>query len=234
MLGLLYASIAVLLLLFLGIAIVPVFLYKSKTVFKISSVDIWIFGTAIIFLPVIAVFLYAQWGASHQLAQFYAISQATATAQQKQGDKLEAKSVLAKLLGYLKVHPNDAKGWYLLGRLYLDQNAVEKATEAFKHSFENDPENTEVMAQYAQALYLNHRHQFTPEAITLVQNVLSEDPKNATALNLLAIDAFTHQRYAVAITYWQRLRNQYPEDSEAFRSFTQAIEASKKKNSQNK
>jgi cytochrome c-type biogenesis protein CcmH len=228
MLGLLYFLIASLLLVFLAIATIPVFLYKRKIAFKHLSVDIGIFSVAITLLPVIAIFLYAQWGASQQLAQFYAISKVAATMQQKQGGKLEVKEVIAKLVGYLNVHPNDAKGWYLLGRLYLDQNAIAKASESFKHSLANDPQNTEVMAQYAQALYLNDHHRLTPETMALIQKVLTEDSKNATLLNLLAMDAFTHRRYAVATTYWKRLRSQYPEDSQAFRSLTQAIEESEK------
>lgn len=225
---LLYFFFALLLCAFLAVFFIPVMGYGRKALFERPCTDSWIFGIAAILSPVAAVLFYLKWGASEQLARSYAISRVTTTITNPSSDLHQINQVIQKFLNYLALHPRDAKGWYLLGRLYLDRGNAVKAAEAFKHSFENDLQNTQVMAQYAEALYLVHR-QLTSESLLLVQKVLSQDAKNVTVLNLLAMDAFLHHRYALAIIYWQRLRNQYPEDSAEFNTLTQAIEICKKK-----
>jgi cytochrome c-type biogenesis protein CcmH len=224
-----YFLIAILLSIFLACLIIPVIMHSGKTLFKNPRADSWIFGVAVILVPVAAILLYREWGASHQLAESYAMSRAVTEMSAQSGNINQVDQVIRQFLNYLTSHPHDAKGWYLLGRLYFDQGNVVKAATAFKNSFENDPQNSEVMAEYAQALYLLHHQQLTNESLQLVQKVLSEDSKNVTVLNLLAMDAFLHHRYALAMTYWKRLRTQYPEGSAEFKTLTHAIEICKKK-----
>lgn len=229
MMLLLYFCIAVLICIFLAALLMPVMIHSGKSLFESSRADVWIFGVTIILVPIAAVSLYFHWGASEQLAESYAISRAINSMPNQSFNTHQINQVTQKFLSYLNEHPRDAKGWYLLGRLYLDQGDVAKAAASFKHSFENDSQNSEMMAEYAQALYLSHHQQMTPEILQLIQNVLSQDAKNVTVLNLLAMDAFSHHRYALAMTYWKRLRNQYPEVSEEFNTLTKAIEICRKK-----
>lgn len=220
---LLYGLIIILLMVFLTIGITPLVAYYRGFLQK-PSIDLGIVTIAFIAMPIIAVFLYLHWGASQQLNEFYTISQTVSTLHQK----TNVQEVSEKLQHYLDSHPNDAKGWYLLGRLDLDQNQIKQALISFKKSLLQDPENIEVQGQYVQALYLMH-HRFTKESMEYIENILSKDPKNTTVLNLLATDAFAHHRYAIAILYWQRLRNQYPENSQEFRLLSEAIDISKKR-----
>lgn len=224
----LYVSIAFLLLVFLAISLAPLMVYIRKTGFEKPRTDLWLFGIATLLSLMLAIFLYTQWGASQSLAKFYAMSEAASVDNKKLSGKKEIQQVTEKLMNYLNRHPKDAKGWYLLGRLYLDQNNVAKAVEAFKLSLANDPQNTELMVQYAQALYLRENH-LSHESMHFVQTALSQDPQNVTALNLLAVDAFKNHRYEMAITYWKRLRNHYAEDSQEFHSLTKAINIAESK-----
>ncbi len=102
---------------------------------------------------------------AHNLAESYAISRALAAISVKSDKIDQVEQVVQKFLSYLAAHPEDAKGWYLLGRLYLDQGNVVKAADAFKHSLKNDPKNGEIMAQYAQTLYFLHHQELTDEAL---------------------------------------------------------------------
>jgi len=223
----LYFFIAVLLSIFLAIVGIPLFVYNKKISFKKPRMDIWFFLGTIGLVSMSTILLYLKWGASEQLSESYAVFQAVA-AMSNRSEKIDQAQVIQKFLEYLTAHPHDAKGWYLLGRLYLDQGEVVKGTAALKHSFESDPQNVEIMAQYAQALYFLHHQKLTTESLKLVQSVLSQDPKNTVVLNLLAMDAFLHHRYALAITYWERLRSQYTEGTPEFKMITEAIEVSRK------
>jgi cytochrome c-type biogenesis protein CcmH len=225
---LLYSLIALLLCVFLAVLLVPIMMQSGRVLIENPRADTWIFAAVLIFIPVAAILLYLKWGASKALEESYAISR-TAAAISSSADKGQLDQVTQKFLNYLNLHPHDAKGWYLLGRLYLDQGNIVKAAASFKHSFENDPKNSDIMAQYAEALYLLHDQKLTEESLQLVQKVLSQDAKNVTALNLLAMDAFLHHRYQLAMTYWQKLRGQYPENSPEFKTLTQAIEICKGK-----
>jgi|GEM_PF-4857339 len=226
---LLYFLIAVLLSIFLVALLIPIMIHGGKNWFTTPSKDTWIFSVVVILVPIFALLLYFQLGASKQLSESYAISRAASAVSNQSFDVHQIDQVTQKFLHYLTQHPQDAKGWYLLGRLYLDQGNIASAVMSFKHSFDNDPQNSEVMAQYAQALYLFHHQQLTAETLQLVQKVLSQDPKNVTVLNLLAMDAFSHRRYALAMTYWKRLRSQYPAGSAEFNTLTKAIEICEKK-----
>lgn len=225
----LYLFIALLLFAFLAIACVPVFVYTRKTLFDRSQRDIWIFVGAVGLVPIAAIVLYLKWGASTQLAESYAMSRAIASISTKSDKVDQVGLVIQRFLSYLAAHPEDAKGWYLLGRLYLDQGNLVKAADAFKHSLKHDPKNTEVMAQYAQTLYFLNHQQLTDQSLHLVQIVLSQDPKNSVVLNLLAMDAFSHHRYALAMTYWQRLQSQYSQNTPEFNTLTTAIDICKKR-----
>jgi cytochrome c-type biogenesis protein CcmH len=41
------------------------------------------------------------------------------------------QQIIAKLEQHLQQHPDSAEGWYLLGKLYLDQQQMDKAKIAF-------------------------------------------------------------------------------------------------------
>ncbi len=68
--------------------------------------------------------------------------------------------------------------------------------------------------QYAEAIYLE-KQQITPLAQDLLNQILIQQPRHPTALNLLAIGAFQQGDYQQAIDYWQKLLQQQPADSKA-------------------
>lgn len=185
---------------------------------------------SIFLLLIIAIILYIQWGNYQGLSEFYTLSNTSKNEGQKTFDHAQIQAVTQKFIVYLKTHSQDTKGWFLLGRLYMDQGKYQQAADAFKQSYLTDKGKIpEVMSQYAQALYLLHHQQLNAESLRLVQATLSQDSQNVTALNLLAMDAFQHHRYTLAMVYWKRLRNQYVEESPEFKTLTTAIEVCEKK-----
>ena len=54
------------------------------------------------------------------------------------GDYVDADKWLTKMLGWT---PNDAEGWYLLGRTKYNENRFAEAVEAFQHCLKLDPRN---------------------------------------------------------------------------------------------
>lgn len=225
----LYCCIALLLTAFLLFLLPPILAQGRTTFIEKSGKDTYLFLIAIILLPIAAILFYWHWGASQPLAQFYAQSNPTKTTANLPMDAKQIKAITQKFIDYLNRHPQDAKGWYLLGRLYFDQGNLAQAAKALAHSLKIDETHTEVMAQYVYILYFLHQQKFTPESLVWVNKVLRQDANNPTLLNLFAADAFSHHHYQLAITYWQRLQSQYPQNSPEFLAITRAIEACHKK-----
>lgn len=124
----------------------------------------------------------------------------------------------------LQRNPNDAHGWYLLGRLYLHDNQWAKAIAALTDANRLQPNNTDTQLSLAEALYLHHQPQQAQQTKTILQALLRRDPSNPGALNLLALLAYQEQHYQRAIDMWQALWNQMPADSDAAITLQKAIQ----------
>ncbi len=62
------------------------------------------------------------------------------------------EQVIEKMREHLEKDPNSAKGWYLLGRLYVSTNKLESAVSAFKKASMLEPDNLLYQTQYSQLL----------------------------------------------------------------------------------
>lgn len=124
----------------------------------------------------------------------------------------------------LQQNPNDAHGWYLLGRLYLHDNLWAEAIAAFTDANRLQPNNVDTELSLAEALYLHHQPQQTRQAQAILQSLLRRDPSNPGALNLLALLAYQEQHYQRAIDLWQALWNQMPADSDTAITLQKAMQ----------
>lgn len=131
--------------------------------------------------------------------------------------------LIDRLKARLNEDPKQARGWYLLGRLYASQGQWQKAAEAFSTAHQLSPDDESATVNYAQSLWeLNHQH-FEAQIQALLKALLQKNPKQPDALALLAIVAFKDHHYQQAIDYWQRLLHLAPEQSEEAEMIRKAI-----------
>lgn len=52
--------------------------------------------------------------------------------------------IINRIQARLKIDPNDAKGWFILGKLYLMKNNIKAAKPALEKAHQLQPENTEI------------------------------------------------------------------------------------------
>ena len=93
------------------------------------------------------------------------------------------EAVIQKLKGLAEQHPDNPKGWYLLGRLYFSTEQFGSAVQAFSKAYAITPDDNNTAIQYAQALFLLHNKKFTPKARHLLRDV----PVSYTHLTLPTI-----------------------------------------------
>lgn len=124
----------------------------------------------------------------------------------------------------LQQNPNDAHGWYLLGRLALHDTQWQEAIAAFDRANHLQPNQPDTLLSLAEALYLSHQPQAAQRAKSVLQPLLQRDPSNPGALNLLALFAYQEQHYQRAIDLWQNLLNQTPAGSDTAIALQKAIQ----------
>lgn len=179
-----------------------------------------------IFLPLIFVFAmtgYMYWGSFGLWRAHQHALRAQQMAEQIMHSINGPKELIAKLRAKLTDGPQSAKGWYLLGRLYLSQGESAAAVSAFAKAYAFKPQNTRFAVNYAQSLWENNHQQFNPEIRKIFSQVLKQNPNQADALAMLAVDAYARGDYPLARTCWKRLLTLVPEGSEEAKAIRLAI-----------
>lgn len=185
-----------------------------------SRLDKVISVAIMVFLPVGALLLYHHWGAMDALSRYWTAQLTHVTSPEQ---------VVEELKNHLKDHPNSAKGWYLLGRLYLGQNEFMQAKAVLSKAHELKPNNPEYTVAYAEAAFFADGKKLNTENRALLNQVLNRFPNNIGAVNLLAIDAYNQEHYSEAVHYWERLLPFFSADSEEEKMLLKMIAEAQKK-----
>lgn len=167
-----------------------------------------------------AVSAYWHWGSGQQWVAFEKSKTRKQQVAKVMQDFKNPQQVIDKLKSHLVQDPNSAKGWFLLGRLYMSQNQLEQAIDAFNKSLDLQPGSLQTQLNLSQALiYANQNEQ----ALEIVNVVLSQSPKQGDALSLKAMAAYNLKDYTTAIENWRKLLPLLPANSKESRLIEQAI-----------
>jgi cytochrome c-type biogenesis protein CcmH/NrfG len=147
---------------------------------------------------------------------------------QKQAKKMlrsikSPDELITKLKQKLDNTPKSAKGWYLLGRLYVNQNDFTQATEAFAKAYKLAPDNEQYVVNYIHGLWKLNNQQFNSRILGLLKDLLDHSPNQPDALAMLAMNSFLSHDYEGAINYWQRLLKLTAPQSEEASAIHKAI-----------
>lgn len=90
------------------------------------------------------------------------------------------------------------------------------------------PDDPQPLVDYADVMAMANGGRLLGKPEQLVAHALRADPNNAKALALAGTVAFDKQDFALAIKYWERLRNSMPKDSEFVKSVEASITAARR------
>ncbi|WP_191577311.1 c-type cytochrome biogenesis protein CcmI [Achromobacter insolitus] len=165
-------------------------------------------------VPVAAVLLYGQLG-NPRAAATIAMAQAPEPhAQEADNDMALAINALAQRL---RASPDDADGWYMLGRSYETLGRYNDAIAAYQQVLRLVPGQPVVLADLADALLSARQGQPDEDSIAAVAQALQAEPDQPKALALAGMMALRRGDAAEALTHWERLQRLLPADSEAAR-----------------
>lgn len=206
----LLACFLIILMLALGVALYP--LRKTRLA--------WLLAPVLLVLISIA---YWHWGAWPEWASYLQAREKQQRVQAMLKSMHDPSQLIDKLKATLQKQPNSARGWYLLGRLYVSQNEWQLANDAFAKAHELEPNDEKITVNYAQNLWQINHQTFDKTSRALLTDVLKRNANQPDALAMLAMDAYKRRAYQQAIDYWQRLLKLIPPHSEEAQAIRKAI-----------
>lgn len=152
---------------------------------------------------------YSMWGGFSQLNTYQTVKRSQQQSLALLKDIKSPAELIAKLENHLVKNPDSARGWYLLGRVYVSQNMSKEAFISFSKAYKLETNDDAITVNYAQALIENG----DKNGVDILEKLLVKKPQQADALALLAMDAYNQGKPQVATKYWQRLLETLPEGS---------------------
>ena len=163
--------------------------------------NFWLPVVLTLILPLIAFGLYFQFGASQKLG--IPSRDLMAQSMSREIEALEQRLI---------AEPENAEGWFLLGRTYFAVARYKDAHGAFVRVEKLVGAHPAILGQQAQALFFLNGNQMTVEVQALVDRALASDPQDSTTLGLLGVNAYEQGDYRGAINLWQKILDSGRED----------------------
>jgi cytochrome c-type biogenesis protein CcmH len=183
-------------------------------------------------VPLAAVALYLQLG---NRAAIRGVDSASvppaATASSSDAASAEQRRVegnVAALAKRLEQNPNDAAGWQMLANSYTTMEKYSEASAAFAKATALKPDDADLLASYAFALAMANGRRLAGQPAELLRQALKVDPENPKALQLAGSAAYEARNYQGAVTYWVKLQQKTPPDSELGRALVEQIAEARK------
>jgi cytochrome c-type biogenesis protein CcmH len=120
--------------------------------------------------------------------------------------KPDVEKLVANLHAKMKLNPENAQGWYMLGRSYMLMQRYDGAIEAYENLFRLQPEEADVMVMLADALSMKQQGKMTGRPEALINKALEKVPNNTTALWLSGMALEQKGSLQEALVRWQVLR----------------------------
>ena len=167
-----------------------------------------------VFVIILSSILYWHWGAGDKVILAYQVKKEVQKIKTEISDTGSIQILIDRLKNKVSQTPDDPKGWYLLGNLYLNHYEVDNAIACFEKSDALKPDDIDIMVKYAESLFIKNNKKLNKKAQVLVNKIIKKDLQNINALNLIALDAYTRGDKKKAKEYWEKVLIQLPLDSD--------------------
>jgi cytochrome c-type biogenesis protein CcmH len=140
-------------------------------------------------------------------------------------------TLMDRLKKKLEQNPDDASGWAMLARSYMAMERYAEAVPTFEKAFKLNPNDADMLADYADALGIHQGRKLEGRPETLIEKALKVDPNHVKALMLAGTIAYNRKDFALAVKDWERARANLPPDSdpESTEQITAAIADAKQR-----
>lgn len=126
----------------------------------------------------------------------------------------QIQAMVARLADRLQSNPNDAEGWVMLARSYNALGRFPEAAAAFGRAASLIPDNSQLLADYADTLAMAQGRRLAGEPEKIIQRALALDPKNMKAWALSGSAAFERKDFRKAAADWRKILELVPPESD--------------------
>nr|WP_315250791.1 c-type cytochrome biogenesis protein CcmI [uncultured Duganella sp.] len=135
----------------------------------------------------------------------------------------ELAELVESMAAQLRKQPNDVAGWNMLARSYASMGNFEKAADTYRHLISLDPDNPNLLVDFADVLAMSRGKTMQGEPEQLVMCALRIDAENFKGLSLLGSTLFERGDYAGAVAQWKKILPLVPPDSDTARNTIESI-----------
>lgn len=140
-----------------------------------------------------------------------------------QTDPAQFAAAVEQLAEKLKQQPDNAEGWVMLARSYMQLGRFAEAVPAFQKAVALQGDDPRLLTDYADALAVQNNRNLEGEPLKLIERALKLQPDNLKALALAGTAAFNRKDYATAVRHWERMQRVAPPDSPFMSQLGQSI-----------
>ncbi|HEB96061.1 MAG TPA: c-type cytochrome biogenesis protein CcmI [Sedimenticola thiotaurini] len=184
-------------------------------------------GAIVVLVPLIGIGLYSRLG-SPELA-LPPDQRATAHQGAGSGQTMSLEQMVTALVGRLKDNPDDAEGWFLLGRTYMAMKKFDKAAATFERLQQMVGDEPVVLLAWADAQAMSQQGDLSGRPAELIRKAVSVAPDDPTALWLAGMVEEQAGDHELALTYWERLAPMVQDDPESKQRVDSLIAMARKK-----
>ena len=98
------------------------------------------------------------------------------TVQQQQQQVPDMRDIVVRIREQLQKTPEDARGWFMLGRAYLSLGEYQQAATALRKSVSIDDSDIDARIRLADAIALSQQGSLAGEPMELLKSALQEHP----------------------------------------------------------
>ena len=165
----------------------------------------WMLWPVAALFPILAGYLYLTIGTPEAIVQATVPSGAQVQAADSQQPTPDMNVVVSRIQQRLAGQPDDARGWFMLGRAHMALGAFDDAVEAIRRSLQLTGDDPEVLVRLADAIAMSQQGSMGGEPESLLTRALAMEPQNPQGLWLLGMAQSERGDHAAAISTWETL-----------------------------
>lgn len=156
-------------------------------------------------IPLVAVVVYQQTGAKADWDIAQTLKNMRLKTAGGEAAETNVKQLIRQVEERLEQRPDNGSYLMLLANQQMELRNYPAAVVAYQRLSKIYPDDANVLAQYAQAMYLSSGRTLTTKVTDMAELALRQDPQQPTVLSMLGMAHFERGDYQRAIDYWQRL-----------------------------
>ena len=180
---------------------------------SMSSRSVAVGALAVIAVPFAAWLLYARLGAPALPAQPFA-ARTTAAKATAGIEHIDLGEAVGKIAAHLKEHPEDLRGWLLLGRTELSLGHYAEAVDAYRHAADLSGHRADIMGDWGEAQVIAADGTVTPAAREAFEAALGDKESAPRSRYYLALAKSQQGDVKGALQGWVDLAADAPADAE--------------------